>query len=501
MSNQTSPWAGVPYGPDVTLSDLAAQQQQGAPVQVFAPGQRMSDGTTAAPEDAGPAPMPSRIGTMQDYLDRTGGDPKKATMLAAQDPMRDSVSPFVSDAPRASVSRERTPIEQQADVADSRLKKLQWQDANPYGSPDNHPGVGGKILHALSVAGNIAGDIFAPSTMELIPGTQLNRQMQEQGLGKRLQGLTQAASEDNQRDEQTAEMPAKAAGEQESSSARTRLANDQAQEIENAPDPEPSLAQAYAHAVSDALKNGGDPGTDPVVAHIRDAITQLQKQPAGKLEHLNVQGAGGKPMVANYNPDSGETTDAAGNVIPNPVPYEKPQTVNVNAGKAQERAAKNDVLKAYQPTQDSAERMNVMTESYEKAVKDHDQQAMLNLLANHLGMTMGLQKGARITKDIVNEAKQSQPWLQGIASKFDKDGYLTGVTLSPNQMRQMVALGRSRYAEDAKKSRSTAQYLGATDDGPERVPSSSTMRFYLGQTGGDAAKAKALAAQDGWSVK
>ena len=92
---------------------------------------------------------------------------------------------------------------------------------------------------------------------------------------------------------------------------------------------------------------------------------------------------------------------------------------------------KNDLLKAYQPALDSAERMNVMTDAYEKAVKNHDQQAMLNLLANHLGMTMGLQKGARITRDLYQEAAQSTPWLDKIGAKFDSRGYLSGVTLNP----------------------------------------------------------------------
>jgi hypothetical protein len=68
-------------------------------------------------------------------------------------------------------------------------------------------------------------------------------------------------------------------------------------------------------------------------------------------------------------------------------------------------------------------------------------------------------------------------------------------------MRQMVGLGQSRYAEDAKKSRAVSQYLGATDDGPERSPGKATMRYYLGMTNGDPAKAKQIAAEDGWSVK
>src|SRR6185437_15594934 len=117
---------------------------------------------------------------------------------------------------------------------------------------------------------------------------------------------------------------------------------------------------------------------------------------------------------------------------------EKPPTVNVNEGHKEEVARKQQVFKTYQPVMDSAERMNVMTKNYEDAVKNHNQQAMLSLLYNHMGMTMGLQKGARMTQQLISEAQQSQPWLQGIKAKFDKDGVLTGVTLSPQQMRDMV---------------------------------------------------------------
>ncbi len=175
----------------------------------------------------------------------------------------------------------------------------------------------------------------------------------------------------------------------------------------------------------------------------------------------------------------------------------KPPVISIGEGLQQ----KNALVKAYQPTLDSAERMNVMTDAYEKAMKDHDQQAMLNLLANHLGMTMGLQKGSRLTRDIIHEAQQSTPWLQGLKAKFDSDGYLTGVTLTPQQMRQMVSLGQQRYLEDAKKSRATAQYLGAKDDGPARIPGKSTINYYLSLSNGDVTKAKKMAADDGWSVQ
>lgn len=379
----------------------------------------------------------------------------------------------------------------------ARLEKIRWQQDNPWGTANNHPGVGGKIAHVLSVAGNIAGDIFAPAQMALIPGTQLHRQEEESGLSNRLnKEIGDESREENegaltaktQQDTQLA--PGKAESEEKLQGAKAGNL-----ESETAQRNQPDLARAYAHRVNQVLTEGGDPAQDAVAQHLADAITSIQKQtatpPGTKTVQLEV---GGKPHQVLVDERTGATVKDLGES------GEKPPVVRVETpGEA--RGAKNDLLKAYQPTLDSAERMNVMTESYEKAVKDHDQQAMLNLLANHLGMTMGLQKGARITKDLYQEAAHSTPWLKSVGAKFDSDGYLAGVTLNNTQMRQMVDLAQSRYAEDAKKSRSTAQYLGAKDDGPDRVPGRGTMNFYLGKTGGDPTKAKQLAAQDGWTVR
>lgn len=388
------------------------------------------------------------------------------------------------------------PLQQNISNDQQQLQKVRWAQQNPWGTANNHPGVVGKIAHVLSTAGQIAGDIFAPSAMALAPGTNLNRDIQEGHLTHRLNEEQEEESQNQSRDAGTQATQLANANEPE----KAKLGNELTQSTidKNNADAAPKpvdLAHAYGVAVQRAIAEGRDPLTDPVVGHLSDAIQAIQKQPAesgvGKTTDITtpqgIRTMGYDPKTGKYDIDNG------------PTGYRPPVT-RVETP-TEQRGAKNDILKAYQPTLDSAERMNVMTESYEKAVKDHDQQAMLNLLANHLGMTMGLQKGARMTKDIVNEAKQSQPWLQGIESKFDKDGYLTGVTLSPNQMRQMVGLGQSRYAEDAKKSRATAQYLGAPDDGPERVPGKSTINYYLGLTHGDPNKAKELATQDGWTVK
>lgn len=167
----------------------------------------------------------------------------------------------------------------------------------------------------------------------------------------------------------------------------------------------------------------------------------------------------------------------------------------------QDTGTKQAAYKAYQPALDSAERFNVMTKNYEDAVKNHDQQAMLSLLSNHLGMTMGAIKGGRITKDIIAEAEHSRPWLQGMQAKFDNDGVLSGVTLTPTQMRQMVNLGREKFSEDLKKSHNEAKYMGSDDEGPERAPNQSTVNHYLGLANGDRTKAKELMAKDGWTVQ
>ena len=174
-------------------------------------------------------------------------------------------------------------------------------------------------------------------------------------------------------------------------------------------------------------------------------------------------------------------------------------------GTAENIAARKEVAKIYADPLTSAERYDIMTKNLFDALPasqggKNDQQAMLSLLANHLGMTMGLQKGARLNQAIIDEAAKSQPWISKIGAKFDKDGYLSGLTLSPEQMKSMVNLARERYSEDVSKARNVAKYAGAEDDGPDRTPSTSTMHYYLGLAGGDVAKAKQLAGEDGWTV-
>ena len=61
-----------------------------------------------------------------------------------------------------------------------RGSQIEYQKDHPYGSPVSaHPGVLGKILHGLSVAENIAGDVIEPGIMANVPGTELHNRLEE----------------------------------------------------------------------------------------------------------------------------------------------------------------------------------------------------------------------------------------------------------------------------------------------------------------------------------
>jgi hypothetical protein len=105
-----------------------------------------------------------------------------------------------------------------------RQEQLDFKQAHPWGDPISaHPGVAGKILHGLSVAGNIAGNIVAPGTMALIPGTELhNRELEAQNE----RGITQGFA--NQEKEATA---AKTTADTDEAKARTALTHKQTEEL------------------------------------------------------------------------------------------------------------------------------------------------------------------------------------------------------------------------------------------------------------------------------
>ena len=113
-----------------------------------------------------------------------------------------------------------------------------------------------------------------------------------------------------------------------------------------------------------------------------------------------------------------------------------------------------DVTKANEDLQTAVARQTTMHKNLVDFISSggSNQQAGLSLLANHLGMTQGFQKGARITQAVMEEATASRPWLEGMLTKIfrrdpqtgdyvvDNPNPLGGIVLTPDQARQMVDL-------------------------------------------------------------
>lgn len=173
---------------------------------------------------------------------------------------------------------------------------VEMQRQNPYGSETNHPGVLGKIEHGLGVAGNIAGEVFAPSVMPIIPGSQANLRARTEGANEDIttgaqEKLAQAEAEKNRATANNTSTNQKLFGQLLtkgyvlSSNAQGEPTLTQVPGFRDAPK---DTQAGYAAAVQDALDNGADPATDPKVQHWADAITSLQKQ-SSSLQEKNKQ--------------------------------------------------------------------------------------------------------------------------------------------------------------------------------------------------------------------
>lgn len=133
---------------------------------------------------------------------------------------QDSLSSVVPDRARNQLARViylPPPDQQHLDTLRAQRQQLYDTDArgwgfkgappsleHPNGLAPNHPGTWGHIAHVLSTAGQIAGNIVAPDVMAGIPGTRLNRMVQEQQDTGEINRLQQLISENNNRDAQTA---------------------------------------------------------------------------------------------------------------------------------------------------------------------------------------------------------------------------------------------------------------------------------------------------------
>lgn len=317
------------------------------------------------------------------------------------------------------------PQQQMIDHDQQQLQKVRWHEDNPWGTANNHPGTLGKIAHVLSVAGQIGGNIIAPNVVADIPGTQSNMRGNANALAERLgqettaQGLDKEHAATTAKTEQdTALEPGKTQSTENYQDAETRKINDEIQQG-------PSLAAGYAHAVNQALKEGRDPSQDPIVQHISDAITSIQKQSAPKddaTKTVDLIGPDKKEHLMGWNPQTQKYDRDMG------LKGEKPPVVNVNAATS---ALDRETARFAKP--------------YEKAVADAntqldkiaDARAMINgsAEAQALGvpkvltaLVSGAGSGVRITQPELNaiaKARGLSGDVEGTINSWAGQGKLT----------------------------------------------------------------------------
>lgn len=123
--------------------------------------------------------------------------------------------------------------------------------------------------------------------------------------------------------------------------------------------------------------------------------------------------------------------------------------------------AANNVVQGLEKNYATSQTLESRMKQLEPKALQGDQQAMLAILANHIAMTTH-QPGAsmRPTQALFDEAASAQPWLQKISKRVGSDGVISGVVLSPQQIRQMVDLAPIMVNADLAALTQARQLMG-----------------------------------------
>jgi len=193
--------------------------------------------------------------------------------------------------------------------------------------------------------------------------------------------------------------------------------------------------------------------------------------------------ANGRNVVAFFNPGKKTWQDAAGTPLPDfqpfapfsqtglyePIEAYNPATQSLQMGTFNRRSGqlqfpnaagpvaldstiRATIGKEFGTAREAQTRLKIMQQNALDAYKGN-QQAMVSLLMNHIGMTLGAQKGTRVAKSIIDEARQSTDWVdsklaiighQDANGDFIYDGPKGGIKLAGGQIKQMVDLAKQR---------------------------------------------------------
>lgn len=321
-----------------------------------------------------------------------------------------------------------------------QLQKVRFAQANPWGTANNHPGTMGKIAHVLSVAGNIAGDIVAPSTMSLIPGTQLNRQVQEGGLAHRLNEEQEEESQNQGRDATTqatqlanANEPQHASDTHAASVAQTGLANAETQKaLHPTPQNEFELwrqqnpggtPEQYNQVMSKPLTDQDAAGRNAVW----DTIADKYHLPKGQFK-AGMSGADATALATALNNVVGKDQGGQKIIIQGQnAANAAGKTRDANTEKAYTAASK-DLNSQFSAAQTQAETLATAREELHSGAVGQAAGTIKTLV----GLAGGKGTGVRITQAELNaiaHARGIQGDFEGFVNKLSGQGALSGPQL------------------------------------------------------------------------
>ena len=309
------------------------------------------------------------------------------------------------------------------------------------------------VLRGIAQALDITGSVFTPHLESMIPGTQGHHQVllhQQAALIAGDQAQQEQQAKDANLAADTARTTAQTAALQnpadrnqvvqtddgnyatiDSTTGKGKLVTGDDGQPLGAPtkDPgEPSLAQAYAHAVTQAIKAGTDPQADPIVQHLSQAIVALQpgqnKAPDAP-KTIQLQGPDGKDHQMGFNAQTGKYDVDMG------IAGEKPPVTKVVSPASSEAALDREAKQFGAPHQKSLDASNAQLE------KIADARAMINGNAEAQGLGIpkvltalvgGQGTGVRITQaelTSIAHARGLSGDVEGTLNKLSGQGALS----------------------------------------------------------------------------
>lgn len=203
-----------------------------------------------------------------------------------------------------------------ARAGNAKVALAELEKQTPWGSALNHPGLLGKIGHIASEVGNIAGDVVAPGTMELIPGTQLNKNLKESNAFGEIgfandQDLKSAQAEHEREIASAAARDSKLAAQLMTKGyilSKNATGEPVLTQVPGFRDAPKDAKETYAAAVASALQNNPtvDPTQDPAVQAALKGLQAEQKanQPNSEANKEKAQAVVSKVAAAGFPTDA-----------------------------------------------------------------------------------------------------------------------------------------------------------------------------------------------------